>query len=64
MSWTGTVPPKRMKIIAEYEDGRLVRQSTSVYAKGGMMVTELRCTCVHPEAGCILHKNMNGGSGV
>ena len=55
MSWTGTIPPKRMKIITEYEDGKLVRESTSVYSNGGVSLTEIRCTCAYPEAGCTLH---------
>jgi hypothetical protein len=45
-----------MKVVAEYEDGQLIRHRTETHdAGGGMNLTDIRCTCQGESAGCALH---------
>ena len=56
MSWTGTQPPARVVVKTTYEHGQLVREQTEAHgAGGGITITDIRCTCQYPEAGCTLH---------
>jgi hypothetical protein len=56
VTWTGNVPPRRLVIKTEYEHGKFVRELSTAYSVGGgMTITEIRCTCAYPEAGCTLH---------